>query len=514
MTPQARFVSGAVITGLHAGCRVGAMSLSLLLTLAALLAVAGLADSCVLPSPSGRIPARRSLAGTVLLALAVVTGWGLLMVLLGSAVAAAMILAGFTALLAAVSDAKRRVLGEPLLFSDFALLAALFRHPQFYFSALAPWQRVGLALLLPVLAPLMVWFMLMGSQAMRVYGIAFLLGGWLASRLALRLCLSRGLALEPDADADVRRHGLMATLLLHLVRWRQTRDPQPLPSLPSADFPQDDRLLVVVQCESFADPVALFGDAALELPALAAARRRARQWGDLSVPGFGAYTMRTEYGVIFGRSEAELGFRRFDPYLTALGEASYAVPMRLAPGGWRSLFVHPHDMRFYNRAQILGAGGFDELVGEDRFAAPAAGEGRYVTDAAIADVLVDLARTAEGSTLLYAVTIENHGPWDAGGGDLREGYLRLVRKGDAMLGSLIERLDGLDRPVTLVFFGDHRPSVPGHVLPGGDRQTPYVILDLGKRAQPIAQGDAPVSPVGLVPAELHQALLQAALRTA
>lgn len=483
------------------------MSLSLLLMSAALLAVAYGADACVLPTRSGRIPAPRSLSGALILGLVVLTGWGVLMAVLGSALAAAVIVAGFTALLAAISNTKRRVLGEPLLFSDFALLAAVFRHPQFYFSALAPWQRRGLLLLFPLLGPPIAWLILNGSLAEREFGLTLVFSGFLVTWLVLRLPPVARLAQVPDADADVRRHGLLAALLLHVVRWRQTPDPQALPPLAPAEFAQDDRLLVVVQCESFADPVALFGDPSLELPFLAAARRRARQWGDLGVTGFGAYTMRTEYGVIFGRSDAELGFRRFDPYLTALGETSYALPARLAPGGWRSLFVHPHDMRFYNRAQILSAGGFDELVGEDRFAPPAAGEGRYVSDAAIADVIVDLAGTARGPTLIYAVTIENHGPWDAGGGDLREGYLRLVRKGDAMLGSLIERLDRLDRPVTLAFFGDHRPSIPGHVLPGGDRETPYLIVDL---AQGSERGQPATGPVGITPSGLHEALFAVA----
>lgn len=475
---------------------------------AALLAVAYGADACVHPTASGRIPASRSFAGVLLLSLLVLIGWGLLMAVIGSALAASMIVAGFSALLAAVSNTKRRVLGEPLLFSDFALLAAVFRHPQFYFSALAPWQRAGLLLLIPVLGPPIAWLILNGSLAERGYGLALVCSGVLIAWLVLRLPMVARLAQVPDAEADVRQHGLLAALLLHVVRWRQTPDPEALPPLAPAAFAQDDRLLVVVQCESFADPVALFGDPALELPFLAAARRLARQWGALGVTGFGAYTMRTEYGVIFGRSEAQLGFRRFDPYLTALGETSYALPARLAPGGWRSLFVHPHDMRFYNRAQILAAGGFDELLGEDRFDPPTAGEGRYVSDAAIADVIVDLAATARGPTLIYAVTIENHGPWDAGGGDLREGYLRLVRKGDVMLGNLIERLDKLDRPVTLAFFGDHRPSIPGYVLPGGDRETPYVILDLGKRA---GQMQPAAAPVGITPAELHQVLFEMAM---
>jgi hypothetical protein len=476
---------------------------------AALLAVAYLADACVLPASPGRLPVFRSLAGALVLSLVLIAGWGLLMVLVGNPLAAALVMAGICALLAAVSNAKWKVLGEPLLFSDFALLAAVFRHPQFYFSALAPWQRMGLLLLVPVIGPLLVWFVLNGSLAARGYGLAIFCASAIVTWFSLRLPPLVRTAHTPDAEADVCRYGLLATLLIHVVRWRQTPDPQPLPLLTPADFAQDDRLLVVVQCESFADPVTLFGDPALELPSLCAARRRARQWGDLAVSGFGAYTMRTEYGVIFGRSEAQLGFRRFDPYLTALGETSFALPARLAAGGWRSLFVHPHDMRFYNRAEILAAGGFAELIGEDRFAPPGPGEGRYVTDAAIADVIVDFAHGAAGPTLIYAVTIENHGPWDAGGGDLREGYLRLVRKGDAMLGSLIERLGRLDRPVTLVFFGDHRPSIPGHVLPGGDRHTPYVILDLGKGATPQAQASFSST---ITSAEMHEVLLNAALR--
>lgn len=492
------------------GRRVGATSLSLVLMFAVLVAVALTADACVRPTLNGRIPAVRSTAGVALLCLMVLTAWGLLMLVIGKAAGAAIIVGGFATLLATVSAAKRRVLGEPLLFSDFALLFAVFRHPQFYFSALARWQRSALLVCAPLVLLLLAWAILHGSQVERVWGLAISAGSAIGIALMLRLPAVTRLAQVPDADADVARHGLIATLFLHAVRWWQTPDPAPLHVIDGSTFAQDNRLIVVIQCESFADPIELFDDNALALPSLVAARRRARQWGDLAVSGFGAYTMRTEYGVIFGRSEGQLGFRRFDPYLTALGETSFALPARLAPGNWRSLFVHPHDMRFYNRAEILTAGGFAELVGEERFAPPRKGEGRYVSDAAIADAIVDLAQAAVGPTLIYAVTIENHGPWDAGGGDLREGYLRLVRNGDAMLGSLIERLDRLEQPVTLVFFGDHRPSIPGHVQPGGDRHTPYVIVDLaqGSRGD---DGSSAAQPVGLTPAGLHQAIFESAL---
>jgi hypothetical protein len=262
----------------------------------------------------------------------------------------------------------------------------------------------------------------------------------------------------------------------------------------------------VIQCESFADPVEVFGDAALALPGLAIARAQAWQWGDLQVSGFGAYTMRTEYGVLFGRSEEDLGFRRFDPYLTAKGEGSYALPSRLSAEGWRSLFVHPHDLRFYNREEIMRAGGFAELVGEEHFEPPTPDEGRYVTDNAMTARILDLAVGAKEPTLIYAVTIENHGPWEpsASAGNLTDGYMRLVRNSDTMLSTLQDGLAGLKRPATLVFFGDHRPSIPGVSMPGGARHTPYVILRFDAEGQ-IVRGER--QRIDLTPADLHHTLL-------
>jgi phosphoglycerol transferase MdoB-like AlkP superfamily enzyme len=264
--------------------------------------------------------------------------------------------------------------------------------------------------------------------------------------------------------------------------------------------------VVVVQCESFADPADLFGDPALALPCLAAARRKAWHHGRLLVSGFGAYTNRTEYGVIFGRDEDVLGFRRYDPFLTALGEASHALPARLARAGWRNLFVHPHDLGFYSRDIIMPAAGFAELVGPERFCMPTKGEHRYVTDAAIADVIMDRARSTACHTLIHAVTIENHGPWPAdSNGHRSTAYLRLVAKGDAMLARLIDEMASLRKPAILLFYGDHRPSIAGLVDPGGDRDTPYVLLRFGADGA-LIPGAGP--PRDLSPAQLHHLLAE------
>ena len=141
------------------------------------------------------------------------------------------------------------------------------------------------------------------------------------------------------------------------------------------------------------------------------------------------------------------------------------------------------------------------------FAPPSAGEGRYVTDAAMAGTIGDLARKATEATVLYAVTIENHGPWapedGSGPRDLVSSYLRLVRNSDAMLATLLEALADLGRPSVLVFFGDHRPSIPGVTTPGPVRHTPYVVVRLDASGA-VVEGEQ--RRVDLTPAQLHHAV--------
>ncbi len=463
-----------------------------------------LLDALVRPR-SGRSggPWLRSMAGTWLHTALVTALFGMFMTICANAPASAMLTLALVALFTTVSNAKRAMLGEALVFSDLALIGAVFRHPQFYLSALKSSQKAAIVVV-ALMAPALLWWLFVPDLREHLLGLMLLAAGLGLIWVSQRCPPWSRLAPEPDAEADLARHGLFATLLLYRRRWRQTIDPAPLKPIHAGPAPAE--LAVIIQCESFADPAELFADVALALPGLAAARDEAWQWGDLLVGGFGAYTMRTEYGVLFGRSEDELGFRRFDPFLSAIGEATFALPNRLA--GWRSVFVHPHDMRFYNREAIMRAGGFAELIGPDHFAPPRDDEGRYVTDAAMADSIVALAGAATQPTLLYAVTIENHGPWetDAGNwpGDLKQGYLRLVRNSDAMLTTLRKDLARLRRPATLVFFGDHRPSIPGVSMPGGARHTPYVIVRIDAEGRSIrGKGER----ANLTPAQLHHTVL-------
>jgi hypothetical protein len=449
----------------------------------------------------------RSLPGTAVLIAAGFVLLGGVLAIIGSWTASVILVVLLAGALALVSNIKRRVLGEPLVFTDLALVTAVFQHPQFYLSAIKPGQRVVLGGgVLLLFATLFVFSTT--SIPIRLEGLGIAAGAGMALAILLRARLWSALAQAPDLERDTRRHGLVATLLVYWHHWRRQSALPPCTDLPLRSKARE--LVVIVQCESFADPAALFGDQAVPLPNLEKARHKAWAKGHLLVHGFGAYTMRTEFGVLFGIAPDALRLRQFDPFLTGIADASWALPNRLDPRDWRRIFVHPHDMRFYGRDVLMPAAGFDTLIGEETFPSPAPGEGRYVTDAAICERILALAADAEQAALIYAVTIENHGPWSAASGTdpdaARAAYQRLLGHSDAMLGRLLDGLATLGRPVTLCFFGDHRPSIPKVSVPGGERHTPYVIVRFDETGAAIAADDPARD---RTPAELNAAVLQA-----
>ena len=470
-------------------------------------------DATVRPRHRHRGRVLRSVQGLILHCLTMTTLFSLILAISGSASVTATLVVALMAVFVTASNAKHAMLGEPLLFSDLALLSGLVRHPGFYFTALSTQQKAGLTIGALGLLLALVWlFVAYFTPHLVGAGVLLLAGGALAA--LLRGKAFAGLARTPDIDADLARHGLIATLLLYWRRWRETPDPPLCPtgppdgSLPAADFARLD-LVIVIQCESFADPVDLTTDPRHALPGLARARASAAQWGNLGVSGFGAYTMRTEFGVLFGRSEAALGFRRYDPFLTAQGEGSYTLSAKLGAAGYRCLFVHPHDLRFYGRDQMMPAIGFDRLIGERHFPPVVPGTGRYVSDRTLGVALRTLIDDAADPTFLYAVTMENHGPWmkdrltgSPGGLDA---YLHHVRNSDTMLTELIDGLAATGRSALLVFFGDHRPSIPGVAEPGPIRHTPYVMLRFVD-GKPVADDNRRAD---LTPDQLHHAILRA-----
>lgn len=304
------------------------------------------------------------------------------------------------------------------------------------------------------------------------------------------LCIKYVRPQTPDWRRDIGQFGVQGMLVIYWLCWKLQPDP------PRAEICSGEpkvEVVLVIQCESFADPSVFEGGNRDLVPNLAAARVNAHTHGDLLVSGFGAYTMRTEYGVLFGRDEAELGFRRYDPFLTARQEASYALPAKLKGAGYRTLFVHPHGLRFYGRDELMPAIGFD-MVDDCSALQRSVRVGKYVSDCDLADILLRKIDSETSPVFIYAVTMENHGPWAGEPQEALATYLRHIGNSDRMLGKLVSGLKERQRSSLIVFFGDHRPSLQGVTYSDTERSTPYVVLQSGRDEN---------SRADLTPAELH-----------
>src|SRR5690606_17829446 len=134
-------------------------------------------------------------------------------------------------------------------------------------------------------------------------------------------------------------------------------------------------------------------------------------------------------------------------------------PMRLKRAGWLTHFIHPYDKSFFLRDRALPALGFDAMTMLDAFPHDPNTDGPYVSDPALTEKVVEIVSDLdqEQPAFLFVASMANHGPWEPGRcGTLTEPveiYTELLRQADRALGALMDRLDALDRPVWLVFYG-------------------------------------------------------------
>ncbi|MDP4023267.1 LTA synthase family protein [Methylobacterium sp. NEAU 140] len=399
------------------------------------------------------------------------------------------------AALVIVSRAKRSVIGEPLVFSDFALLPQVPRHPQLYYIPPLWDPRISVPVLL-TLAGTVLWYrteptVLPAAHGPRIAALLVLPLGLAALALAsvrppLAGLLARAFP-RADLEADVARVGLPASLMAYAAR--SFVDGARAPEVPALPPGPGDDVLVLIQLESFVDPERLGG---APLPLMDLIRARADQHGRLRVPAHGAYTMRSEHAVLTGRPAEDLGFGVFDPYLARSGDEPTSLARLAGARGYATLFLHPFHRDFFRRARVMEAQGFADLAMGETFDG-AERVGPYVGDVALGRRLLAEVAARPGPLFLFSVTMENHGPWKPGRlpgiDDPLAQYLHHVVNTGRMVEELVAGLEAhartTGRSVTLCVFGDHAPALPSCKPGFGGTATDYALFRFGgPRAAP------------------------------
>jgi hypothetical protein len=260
--------------------------------------------------------------------------------------------------------------------------------------------------------------------------------------------------------------------------------------------------LIVVQSESFFDPARLAGvDSRPLLPHFHRLAAR-HHHGELAVPAFGGLTTRTEFEVLTGIPLQTLPGVQY-PYQGLVHRPLRSLPWALKSLGYATRAVHPYERRFYRRDRVYPLLGFDSFHTMSEFGAHDR-HGHFVSDAALTRRVIEIVE-AGAPQFVFAVSMENHGPWDEtrplpadelatidvpadlDAGSAREfrSFLHHLQRSDAALGELADWVERRERPTLLLFYGDHLPGLPevfsqlgfADGLPGNRQPVPWLLVD-------------------------------------
>ena len=270
-------------------------------------------------------------------------------------------------------------------------------------------------------------------------------------------------------------------------------------AMPSGTEPD----IVIIQSESLFDPVRLKdAPANVYLPNFHRLSKRGLS-GEMSVPTFAGGTIRTEFEVLTG-----LALKFFPgvqyPYFEIADRPIPGIVRTLARQGYETTAIHPNSGVFWNRNEAFKQIGFEHFVDEKGFDKSDI-VGLFTGDAALTDHVLAKLDEAGPPKLIFAVSMENHGPFDwrpgldakrlaglkmppgldEGGEYWMRNYLYLLEDADHELGRLAEALKKRKRRTLLLFYGDHLPALPPvyHQIGFADgngpktQPVPWLLLD-------------------------------------
>jgi hypothetical protein len=193
------------------------------------------------------------------------------------------------------------------------------------------------------------------------------------------------------------------------------------------------------------------------------------------------------------------------PYMSLTNVPVNSVAWELRSQGYETVALHNHKRGFWRRPVGLKNLGFQRWIGvEDMEAARRVGN--YHADDVLTDSVVEVLEQSAGDVpqLVFAISMQAHGPYGkqprlpneqvasiAVPAQLRAENIRVLQEylfhlnaADIELQRLVEYVQSRDRPIMVLFFGDHLPGLGGvyrdlvfeNERGPKEQKTPYVIF--------------------------------------
>lgn len=391
-------------------------------------------------------------------------------------------------LIVLVNNAKYHAMREPFLVHDFEYFTDAIRHPRLYLpffgianALLALCAFIGVLVAGVMLEP-SVFSSAQASVGSYIVSWGILLAVGVAVTVWGYKVRVRRVLLQPEHDyCALGQIGFLWHYgILHYTQPNPVEENQWRELLPQDAAAEKLPDVVVVQSESFFDARAeypvLKPSILAEFDQICA---HSFSWGALTVPAWGANTIRTESAFLTGKPAHVLGVHQFSPYRHFMKQPQYTVAHALKALGYRTVCIHPYPASFYLRDKLYPRMGFDEFIDIQSFT-EADKVGQYVGDVALADKVKSILskRSHDSGTstpvFVFVITMENHGPLHLekasqadqvafyegeqpfGCDDLTV-YARHLRNADTMAAMLTECLNNQPNGGVLGWYGDHVP---------------------------------------------------------
>ncbi|SCW79111.1 Phosphoglycerol transferase MdoB [Paenibacillus tianmuensis] len=196
--------------------------------------------------------------------------------------------------------------------------------------------------------------------------------------------------------------------------------------------------------------------------------------GYLLSPQFGGGTSNVEFEVLTGQSMSFLPAGSV-PYQQYISKPTPSMASYFKGLGYKSAAIHSYEGWFWNRENVYKHMGFDSFQSKDGFQNPEY-RGAFIADDEVSKSIIKEVEANANPTFIYAVTMQNHGPYDDHrygsdnpiqvqgslddtARDTLETYVHGARDADRSLQLLIDHFEKSDEPTIIVFYGDHMPML-------------------------------------------------------
>lgn len=266
-----------------------------------------------------------------------------------------------------------------------------------------------------------------------------------------------------------------------------------------------DSTVIYVLSESFSDPSRVPGLKVNKdsIPNIRKIKQNSTS-GLMLSSGYGGGTANLEYMGLSGLSMANFDSSLTSPYQQLVPSEHWTPTINQMWGASKnSIGLHPYESSMYSRAtnyKKFGFSHFYTLTGPDVIShQDKIDDSPYVSDEATYQSTLEEVRKTKSNQFLQVITMQNHMPYhdwykhndfkasSTTGKPLKddekesiETYQKGASLTDGATAGFLSELDKLDKPVTVVFYGDHLPGIYSSASADDDNslalhQTDYFI---------------------------------------